>query len=215
MVKPPPDIDAIGPQALRPLTLGLLEENARLSAENASLREEIAHLKGLKGKPDIKPPTKPSGMAKATDAGSRQERRAKRRRGAKKPSVPAEERVIGVEGLPPGSRFKGYEDFTVQDLRIETRVVRYRRERWLTPDGRTVLAPLPDGVGDHFGAELKRFILVQYHQGQTTVPRLVELLHTLGVDISKRQVVRILTRANDGFIVSVNPPPPFLDGCGR
>ncbi len=200
MVKPPPDLDALAPLALKPLTLGLLEENARLAAENAVLREEIARLKGLKGKPDIKPPTKPSGMTKATDAASRRERQAKRRRGAKRPSAPVEEQVIAAAGLPPGSRFKGYEDFTVQDLRIEPRVVRYRRERWLTPDGRTVLAPLPAGVGDHFGATIKRFILVQYHQGQTTIPRLVEVLHTMGVEISKRQVVRILTQANDAFI---------------
>jgi hypothetical protein len=197
MVKPPPDLDALAPLALKPLTLGLLEENARLAAENSVLREEIARLKGLKGKPDIKPPTKPSGMNKAA---SRQELRAKRRRGAKRPSAPVEEQVIAAAGLPPGSRFKGYEDFTVQYLRIEPRVVRYRRERWLTPDGRTVPAPLPAGVGDHFGSAIKQFILVQYHQGQTTIPRLVELLHTMGVEISKRQVVRILTQANDAFI---------------
>ena len=200
MVKPPPDLDAITPQALKPLTLGLLEENARLSAENVVLREEIARLKGLKGRPDIKPPAGPSGMAKAVEGTSRRERREKRRRGPKTPSVPVEERVISAAGLPPGSRFKGYEDFTVQDLRIESRVVHYRRERWQTPDGQTVVAPLPEEVGDHFGAELKRFVLAQYHQGQTTVGRLVELLGTLGVDISRRQVVRILTQANGAFI---------------
>ncbi len=77
MVKPPPDIDVLTPQALKPLALGLLEENARLAAENAALREEIARLKGLKGKPDIKPPSTPSGMETVTDKGSRKERREK------------------------------------------------------------------------------------------------------------------------------------------
>ncbi|WP_460018613.1 IS66 family transposase [Magnetospira thiophila] len=197
MVKPRPDIDAFSPLVLKPLALGLLEENARLSSENAALREEIARLKGLKGKPDIKPPSTPSGMDKATDKRSRRE---KRRRGPKAPSAPVEERIVVATAIPPGSRFKGYEDFTIQDLKIEPRVVRYRCERWLTPDGRTVLAPLPAGIGDHFGPEIKRFILAQYHQGQTTVPRLVELLQMLGVDISKRQVVRILTDANDAFV---------------
>ena len=128
------------------------------------------------------------------------QRREKRRRGAKKPTVPIEERVVSAAGLPAGARFKGYETFTVQDLKIEARVVCYCRERWLLPDGRTVVAPLPAGIGDHFGPELKRFILAQYHQGQTTVPRLVELLGTLGMDISKRQVVRILTESNEAFI---------------
>ncbi len=195
MAKPPPNVDAFSPFVLKPLTLGLLEENARLASENAALREEIARLKGLKGKPDIKPPSTPSGMDKATGKRSR--------RGPKRPSAPVEERVIAAPDIPPGSRFKGYEDFTIQDLRIEPRVVRYRRERWLTPDGRTVLAPLPAGIGDHFGPEIKRFILAQYHQGQTTVPRLVELLRTIGVDISQRQVVRILSGANDAFVTEV------------
>jgi hypothetical protein len=198
MTKPPPNVEAFSPFVLKPLTLGLLEENARLASENAALREEIARLKGLKGKPDIKPPSKPSGMDKATE--KRPGRDKKRRRGAKTPSAPVEERVVAVPDIPPGSRFKGYEDFTIQDLKIEPRVVRYRRERWLTPDGRTVLAPLPVGIGDHFGPEVKRFILAQYHQGQTTVPRLVELLRMLGMEISKRQVVRILTDANEVFV---------------
>ncbi|MBF0326336.1 MAG: hypothetical protein HQL42_14870 [Alphaproteobacteria bacterium] len=154
MAKPALNVEAFSPFVLKPLTLGLLEENARLASENASLREEIARLKGLKGKPDIKPPSKPSGMDKATEKRSRREET--RRRGPKTPSAPVEERVIAVPDIPPGSRFKGCEDFTVQDLKIEPQVVCYRRERWLTPDGRTVLAPLPVGIADHFGPEITR-----------------------------------------------------------
>jgi hypothetical protein len=78
-----------------------------LVAENAALRAEIARLKRLKGKPEIKP-SKPSGMDKGTEPGSRREARLTRRRGPKKPSAPVEQRVVAAEGIPAGSRFKGY-----------------------------------------------------------------------------------------------------------
>ena len=61
--------------------------------------------------------------------------------------------------VPRGSQFKGYEPYQVQDLVLTARVVRYRRERWLTPDGETIVAPLPGGIRGHFGPELRRFVL--------------------------------------------------------
>jgi hypothetical protein len=42
--------------------------------------------------------------------------------------------------------FKGFEDYVVQELVFRKHVVRYRRERWLTPDGREVVAETPAGV---------------------------------------------------------------------
>ncbi|MBO0743359.1 MAG: transposase [Hyphomicrobiaceae bacterium] len=103
-----------------------------------------------------------------------------------------EDRILKAE-VPPGSRFKGYEDFLVQDVIVRAHVVRYRRERWLTADGQTLIAPLPAGIAGHCGADLRRYVLALYHQGQITVPRLVAHLALLGLRISKRQVVRILT----------------------
>jgi hypothetical protein len=109
------------------------------------------------------------------------------------------EEVIRVE-IPPGSIFKGHEPFLVQDLVISAKATCYLRERWVTPDGRTILAPLPQGIAGHFGPELRRFVLVQYHQGQSTMPRLLALLRSVGVSISKRQLVRLLNENHEGFI---------------
>lgn len=181
---------------LKRLLLEALAKIAELTAENAGLREAVARLKGLKGRPAIKP-SQPSGMEQAT---SRQPGQAKgKRRRGRQARVAVEDRVLAV-AVPAGSRFKGYEIYVVQDLEIRPRAIRYRRERWLTPDGHTVVAPLPAGTTGHFGPELRRFVVAQYHQGQVTVPRLVEQLRGFGLAISKRQVMRLLIAGQDRFV---------------
>ena len=174
--------------------LQLLEDVVALKAENAALREEIARLKGLEGPPKLKP----SGMEKATEP-ARAERKAGRRGGKIDRLVIDEERVLKA-AVPPGSRFKGYGTYVVQELILRPHVIRYRRERWITPDGRTVVAALPVGTVGHFGPELRRFVLAQYHPGQVTVPRIVAQLRDLGMAISKRQGVRLLIAGKEDFL---------------
>ena len=189
------EISGLGLEELKALLVQALEEVARLKAENAELREEIARLKGLKGRPKLKP----SGMEKAADAARSAGRKG--RRGAKRTALAIDEtRILKPDSLPEGARFKGYEDFIVQDIVIKPWTVRYRRERWLLPSGETVVAALPKGVSSHFGPNLKRFILSQYHQGQVTIPRLAAQLTGLGIDISKRQIVRLLSSKQDAFL---------------
>src|SRR3974377_947774 len=56
------DISGLGLEELKALLVQALERVARLEKENAELRAEIARLKGLKGRPKLKP----SGMEQAT-----------------------------------------------------------------------------------------------------------------------------------------------------
>src|SRR6478609_4446227 len=181
---------------LEALAERLLAENDALRQVIAGLKAEVATLKGVKGRPEVKP----SGMEKGAGSEPGATNRGRGGRGKADRLTVDEERVVAAADVPAGSRFKGYEDFLVQDLVLRPHVVRVRRERWLTPDGRTVLAPMPAGVVGHFGPALRRFVLAQYHQGQVTVPRLLAQLRAIGILISKRQVVRLLNAGQDAFL---------------
>jgi len=189
-----PDIDALSVDELKKLVLQLVEEISALRAENAAQGEEIVRLKGLKGRPKIRP----SGMEPATDAKAAGGNANKRRRGGAK-RVVTEERLITM-APPPGSRFKGYESYTVEDLVVRPATIRYRRERWRTAAGETLVAPLPAEVRGHVGAELRRYVLALYHQGRMTVAGLLAHLDGLGVSLSKRQLVRLLIVDQERFV---------------
>jgi len=199
-MSPPADLDGLSATALKALVVQLLGEVGALKQVVAEQRVEIARLKGLKGPPSIKPSLKPSGMEQASEGQPPSGSSKRRRRGGKQlRRVAIEDQVLRAE-VPAGSRFRGYESFLIQDLVLRPVAIRFRRERWVTPDGRTVVAPLPAGIDGHFGPELRRFVLAQYHQGQVTVPRLVAMLDALGIEVSKRQVVRLLIGRQGQFL---------------
>jgi len=146
-----------------------------LRAENQALRDEVARLKGL----PPRPPSRPSGMEQATQPGAADQdaKCPKPPRGAKRDRDAVTAEIVVKVPVPAGSRFKGYEDILVRDLRLSAEVVRYRRERWVTPSGETVVAALPAGIVGGFGPELRRFVLALHAQGQVTTERLTALLN--------------------------------------
>ena len=197
---PPADLDRLSHAELKGLVIQLFEMVAELQRTVAAQRDEIARLKGGPGRPAIKP----SGMEKATEPKSDRPSAERPKRGPTRTKLTIhEERIVKVPA-PSGARFKGYTSYIVQDLVLRVHIVEFRCERWVTSDGTLLTAPLPDGIEGHFGPELRRFILAQYHQGQVTVPRLVEILQALGIFISKRQVVRLLNERQDRFLNEAN-----------
>jgi hypothetical protein len=198
-----PDI----PEAERtPLVLQLLdiiylqhERIEQLEERVHQLEDEIAHLKGLKPRPRIAPSSLEPPPRPPRDPDTKRPGSAKR---SKTPQLTiTEEIVIPLAHRPEGAVFKGYEDFVVQDLVLQPRVILYRRERWQTPDGHDLVAPLPaEGVpGSHFGPDLICFILHQYHHQHVTQPLLLEQLRQLGIDISAGELDRILTEGKGAF----------------
>ncbi|MGF9764322.1 transposase, partial [Microvirga sp. 0TCS3.31] len=167
-------------------------DNSNLRVDNQALKDEIARLKNL----PPRPPFKPSGMEKATQPrpagpGRRPGRGAKRDRVTREVTLQVE--------VPPGSRFKGYKTVVCRELVVVAEAVRYKRERWVTPEGQTLIAPLPEGIAGGFGPGVRRFCLALHTQGQVTTERLTDLLNGIGLSISKREVVRLLTSDLEAF----------------
>ena len=182
-----------------PLVRQLLDVIGHLQNRIQELEEEILRLKGLKIRPIIAPSPLETPPRPPRDPDRKRPGSAKRLKTAQ--LTITDQVVVPLADPPPGSIFKGYEDFVVQDLIIRPQVIRYRRERWQTPDGRNLVAELPDGVqpGSHFGPTLISFIIHQYHHQHVTQPLLWEQLDQLGIDISTGQLSRILTEGKDAF----------------
>src|SRR4051795_10344452 len=111
---PPGNLDALSPTELKALVLELL-------GKVAAQRAEIAQLKGLKGRPALKP----SGMEEASEPKPPSPPRG--RRGPVAPRVAVEDRILAT-AAPPGSRFKGYADFVVQDMELRTKMRPWGRD---------------------------------------------------------------------------------------
>ena len=172
----------------------------KLKAEHQAIKDELARLKKL----PPRPPQKPSGMDKATNRGgakSPEGEKSSRRRGSQLDKLTIGATVVVRAKAPAGSRHKGYEDIVVQDLNLSPQVTLYRRERWETPEGERIIAELDPGIVGGYGPHLHRFVLALHFSGQVTCERIVALLTGMGVVISKRQVVRLLTAKLETFRV--------------
>jgi len=132
------------PAELKALVVDLLGRVRDLERQVAARDAEIARLKGLKGRPDIKP----SGMEQATKDASPPAAGSRRGGGNKTARRTIHEERVIKAAAPPGSRFKGYQNFVVQDLVLRAHVLRLRRECWVAPDGQRITAALPAGMTD-------------------------------------------------------------------
>jgi hypothetical protein len=205
MSAPPPiDLDGLSVDELKKLVVQLMVRVSALEEKNRKLRDENARLKDLPKRPKLAS----GGMDKATEPDKparnkeRRRHRSKRQSGTRTPPV-TEERTLVVE-VPPDSQRRGFESYTVQDLILAPQVIRFRRERWLMPDGQPIIALLPPEVTGHFGPGVVRYILIQHFQGQVTVERLLAQLKALGLRISKGQIVTLLTAHKDAFHAEKN-----------
>ncbi|MES9875265.1 MAG: transposase [Candidatus Thiodiazotropha sp. 6PLUC6] len=197
---------------LKILVQNLLAKVNKLTAENTALREEVRHLKKLKGKPNIRPNKKAPEDGKdnkdskpASVSGNNPPPKSKRPRSQEtgkttKPS-PSSVRVeiCPAEGVQDRWRRKGYQDFTHVDVALEFTTTRYRREVWITPEDQTVIAPLPAHIKGRFGANLTAMVLDLYHSCSVTQPLLLDWLHSHGCPVSEGKLNDLLTHGHELF----------------
>ncbi len=154
-----PKIPAIPNDQLTPIVTDLLEILYLQNEVIQQLKDENAILKGHKPKPDIKPSklNKPETEdSKNNDENENQ----KKRPGSDKRKKTAElkihdTQIVKPDHIPKDSRFKGYDDFVVQDIKLESHNIKYRIERWVTPEGDCIKGQLPyETSTPHFGPTL-------------------------------------------------------------
>ena len=186
------------------LLLNLIEsltaDLRKSQAENLYLREQMKRRKGGGGKPD-----QPKDTAAPQSQSSEKERaetKQRTRRGKLERVCIDREEVLKLDraSLPPDAQFKGYEDVVVQELRIGTDNVKFRKEKYYAPStGQTYLAPLPAGYHGEFGPNLKSLCLLFSHLCNMTEPKIADLLENFGIAISSGQISAWLTGAYPGI----------------
>lgn len=206
------DVERIADPNMRRCVVGLLNiiqqqgsENSHLREANQQLRDEVARLKGEQGRPDIKPNNR--GTGGGGDHSSEKERkkgRKKRKKSKEKKKVEVDRRQpcpVDKSTLPEDAQYKGIETTVVQDLIFRRDNVAFDREKYYSPsEGKTHLGPLPAGyVGYRFGPGVRSFVLTQYYATGTSEPKILELLHHAGVEMSAGELSRLLIHDIDKF----------------
>ncbi|HBY93342.1 MAG TPA: hypothetical protein DEP84_05140 [Chloroflexi bacterium] len=206
------DLSTIEDERLRELVARLLNLGEQVTtdrraaqAEIQRLRDEINRLKGEQGRPDIK--AKGSGGSGSGTGNSSSEKKRFKPKGREGRSkierleVTREEIVVVDRAQLPGdAEFKGYEEVTVQDVCLEAETIRFRKEKFYSPGAqRTYLAELPTGYEGQFGPGIRALVVVWYFASTISEPKILELLHSLGVAISAGEVSNMVIKEQDAF----------------
>lgn len=178
-----------------------------LHSDIEAIKVELRKLKTLPKKPDIKPskldeepPEKKDENPDSDKPEDKPKRPGSQKRSKTKKIIIHKEEIVKLNSFDSLWEFKGYSDYIVQGLKIESYNTCYKREIWKTPEGKLILAPLPQTLqGTHFSPKLRSFILYQYNQCHVTQPLLLEQLREYKVDISSGQLSNILTENINNF----------------
>jgi len=188
----------------------LYSENESLREENQRLKDEVNNLKGEQGKPRIKANTQPSDHSseqerKGDDDSQNNQEKKKRQRKPKLPNIKID-RVqicpIDKSILPKDAQSKGYSDIVIQDIKIITDNVKYRREAYYSPSThKTYLAELPADVAEkgEYGVGIRSLIPLLKSECHLPERSILGFFQNFGIEISSATISNLWTKAYTDF----------------
>lgn len=202
------NLDSNG-RALLARLLNYIEElssvNQELRIENQRLRDEIAALKGLKGKPDIKPSRQPDFLDVSKSGLEPDGKKEKKERKKNAERLPRSQQIkidrqeiirLDRSQLPKDITHQGYREVTIQNIIFKTDTVVYRLERLYSPTTKKFYeAQLSPGLkGKAYGCELEAFVLMLYYQLRVPEEKIVKLLQIQGIVISAGKISNLISQ---------------------
>jgi len=184
----------------------LVADNEKLKDENQKLFDEINRLKGEQAVPNIKGKTGKNvdfSSEKDRQFDEKKDKKSKRNRASKLSHIKidrVEDCPVNRELLPSDAVFKGYEEVVIQDIKIKTDNVKYRREIFYSPsEKKTYSGTLPDGISGEFGPGIKSLILTMKYVCNMSEPKILEFLQNFEIQISAAYISSLLTDKQDLF----------------
>jgi len=175
----------------------LNSEVKNLTQENQRLRDENNQLKGEQGKPDIKA-KQPRGESNLFRENEKTPKKAMK--GFKNKSLKIDRQQIleyPQDLLPVDAEFKGYEEVVVQDIKLTTDNVLFRKQKYYSPQReKTYLAELPDGYEGEFGPGIKALVISLWQQHD---PKLN--FGDIGISMSAGYLSNLLIKTTRTFIL--------------
>lgn len=189
-------------KALLNLVEVLAEENERLRSEIQDLKNEINRLKGEQGKPRF-------GSKLSRDLSSEKERKSvmspvpRKKKKMKNGRIKIDRQEIcevNQSQLPSDAQFKGYVKTVIQDIKITSNNVEFKREKFYSPSQKKAfVAELPAGYYGEFGPALRSLIISLYNSSGMTEPSIERFVSCFDMQISRATISRIITDNHEAF----------------
>lgn len=187
----------------------LYSENEVFKQEVQQLNDEINRLKGEQGQPTIKG----RNNQETSDHSSESERKdnndnKNKKKRCREPKLPKlkidREQVCPIDKLllPDDALFKGYTDVVIQDIKIKTDNVNYRRETYYSPSlGKTFLGQLPTDVAGkgEFGVGIRALIPLLKSECNLSERCILDFFNNFGIVISSAYIANQWTRGYGHF----------------